>query len=337
MAARLNPRWFTWLILVLCIAAIPVGLLGRQSTENPKAELSTDSIDSDLAMPFADRIQMIRLSGLIIDKQDTSLMSSGDSASSAIKYLRKAVADPHVKGVLLRINSPGGTVPTSQELNSEVMALRNKQKPIVAYMTDMAASGGYYAASAADRIVAEPGTITGSIGVIFSSMNIKGLSDKLGLKSEVVKSGTFKDIGSPFRPPTPEEKAILQGLIADSYDQFVDAVAKGRKMPIEAVKKLADGRIYSGRQALKLGLVDQLGGYETANDLLQSLCQERYKTKGRFPVEEVSKGGLLSELSDLRKSLRFSLNPAEGDLAAHGSLWDWSDNQVYRLPLWLMQ
>src|SRR5262249_35356438 len=162
---------------------------------------------------FTDRIQVIRLSGLIMDKHDSSLFGESDSASYVEKSLRKAISDAHVKGVLLRINSPGGTVPTSQEINDELVTLRGKNKPVVVSMADVAASGGYYIACGADKIVAQPGTLTGSIGVIFNSVNVKVLAEKLGVQPQVVKSGLFKDIGSPFRSFTPEEKEILKGII----------------------------------------------------------------------------------------------------------------------------
>jgi protease-4 len=336
MSLRFNPRWLVWFILVLCIVAIPVALIGRKSYDDLSNDNDLDS--TDLAVRFTDRIQVIRLSGMIMDKQDSSLFGAGEGASSsALKFLRKAAADGHVKAVLLRVNSPGGTVSASQELTDEVMALRSKNKPVVVSMADIAASGGYYIATAGDKIVAEPGTITGSIGVIFNAMNLKALGDKIGVQSEVVKSGQFKDIGSPFRPFTAEDRAILQGLITDSYDQFVQAVAKGRNMPVEAVKKLADGRIYSGRQALKLGLIDQLGGYDTALDVLQAMCQERYKMKTKLPVEEVSGGGILAGLSALRKTFKFSVNSFDETGAADKLIPPFLNEQFYHMPLWIMQ
>jgi protease IV len=332
MAVQFNPRWFVWLLVILCIVAIPIGFLGHKANENLSSDGELDS--GDLTTPYTDRLQVIHLSGIIVDKHDSSLFGDNDTALSVIKALRKAVSDDHVKGILLRINSPGGTVPTSQEINDEVKAVRSKNKPVVVSMADVAASGGYYIACAADKIVAQPGTLTGSIGVIFNTMNLKGLADKFGVQPVVVKSGTFKDIGSPFRPMTPEDKAILQALIIDSYDQFVQAVASGRKMPIETVKKIADGRIYSGRQALKLGLVDQLGGYDTAMDLLQSICQERYQTKVKYPVEEVSGGGLLSSLTGLKKGLKFSM---EDWNMSSKFIPEFMSARYYHMPLWIMQ
>jgi protease-4 len=155
-----------------------------------------------------------------------------------------------------------------QEIYSAIQrAKAETNKPFVARFGDVSASGGYYVASACDRIIAEPGTITGSIGVIFSASSFAGLMSKVGMRNEVIKSGKFKDIGSPMRDMTPDERKLLQTLIDDSYEQFVSAVSEGRKMPVEEVKILADGRIYTGRQALNKKLVDKLGDLQDALDM----------------------------------------------------------------------
>lgn len=188
------------------------------------------------------------------------------SSQNIIDQLKKYANDPSVKAIILRVDSPGGAVAPSQEIYSEVLRARQAGKKVVVSMGAVAASGGYYVSAAADRIYADPGTITGSIGVIFEFADVGDLMKKIGVKAEVVKSGPFKDIGSPVRPLRPDERALLQGVIDDVYDQFVQVVAKGRKMPVEKVKELADGRIFSGRQALALGLVDKLGGLQDAID-----------------------------------------------------------------------
>ena len=165
-----------------------------------------------------------------------------------------------VKAIVLDINSPGGSVGAVQEIYTRILRVKKEKKiPFVALFGDVSASGGYYLGAACDKIVAHPGTLTGSIGVIFSVSNLEGLFQKIGYKAEPIKSGKHKDIGSPARPMTAEERKILQDLIDDAYGQFVQAVADGRKMSVDEVKPLADGRIYSGRQALELKLVDQLG------------------------------------------------------------------------------
>jgi len=332
---RTNQRWFVGIILLLCLLALPVGLLSHKSA--PKASADTDFDANPFSMKFKDHIQVLRLTGMIQDRQESTFFGSGDSASAVLKSLRKAGKDNHIKAILLRINSPGGTVPASQELSDEIIELRSKNKPVVVSMGDLAASGGYYISSAADTIVAEPGTLTGSIGVILSSLNMKGLGDKLGVAPEVIKSGKFKDIASPYRPMTPEDRAILQELIFDSYDQFVSAVAKGRKMKVEDVKKIADGRIYSGRQALKIGLVDKLGGYDTAIDTLQALCKDRYHLKENLPVDD---GGSDYFLTSLFESSARYVNPKSElsqDTLLKSIMPEFFQSQFYRQPLWIMQ
>ncbi len=169
----------------------------------------------------------------------------------------------HVKAILLRIDSPGGGVGPSQEIYREVQKTIDSKKVIVS-MGGVAASGGYYIASAADGIVANPGTITGSIGVIMGFTNFEELMRKIGLSPVVVKSGTYKDMGSPARPMTEPERKLLEEVIMQIHGQFVDAIANGRKIPREKVAAVADGRIFSGQEAVDLGLVDRLGNFEDA-------------------------------------------------------------------------
>ncbi len=338
---HINQRWFAFCILILCLVAIPVSLLS--AGKSPPTEDSDESMSNGESLSDYigyDHISVVRLNGMIVGDGDSSpFFSSADSAGAVLKQLRKAVKSPHVKGVLFRIDSPGGTVSTSQEIADEIKLLQEKKKPVVVSMGDVAASGGYYVACGADKIVADPGTITGSIGVIMSSMNLKGLGDKLGLQPQVIKSGQFKDIGSPYRPMTPEDKAILQGLINDAYDQFTNAIADGRKLPIDVVKKLADGRIYSGRQALKLNLIDKLGSYTVALDLLQDICKERYNRKEKLPVKEASRRAFISSLLESSLgNLNFSALKSQTQPASEFSalLPEFLRARYYHLPLWLM-
>lgn len=171
--------------------------------------------------------------------------------------------DTTVKAVVIRVDSPGGAVGPSQEIYEEVKKTA-KVKPVIVSMGAVAASGGYYVAVPAQRILANPGTLTGSIGVIMQFTNFEELLGKIGLKNEVVKSGQHKDIGSATRPMTEKDRLILQSLIDDVHDQFMTAIAEGRKMDLNKVKDLADGRIYTGRQALQAGLVDELGNLQDA-------------------------------------------------------------------------
>jgi protease-4 len=184
-------------------------------------------------------------------------------ASDAIDTLDRFRRSDGTAAVVVRVDSPGGAVAPSQELYDAVWRLR-EQKPVIASLGNVAASGGYYVASAADVIVADPGTITGSIGAIMSLPLYAPLAEKLGISEQIVKSGPFKDTGHPLRPMTPEERAVLQAMVDDVLTQFVEAVARGRGMETERVRILADGRVYSGAQAHAAGLVDRLGGLDAA-------------------------------------------------------------------------
>jgi protease-4 len=176
-----------------------------------------------------------------------------------------------IKAIVFRIDSPGGGVAASQEIYEAVKRVRESDKPIVASMGSVAASGGYYVACGADTIMANPGTTTGSIGVIAEFPNIRELLGKIGVQYEVVKSGRYKDIGSPFHDMTQEEKTRLQSWVDDAYDQFVTVVSEERGLSKKVVLQLADGRVFTGQQALKLGLVDLIGDYETAISLAAEL------------------------------------------------------------------
>jgi protease-4 len=196
-------------------------------------------------------VGLVEVKGLIIDGQET------------IRQLRTLGKDERVKAVVLRVDSPGGVVGPSQELYAAVKKLA-KTKKVVVSMGSLAASGGYYLSAPATLIYANPGTITGSIGVLMKFSNIEGLMDKVGMKSFTLKTGKFKDVGSPARTMTAEEKAMLQAVIENTHAQFVRAVAEGRRIPIEDVRRIADGRIFSGEQALALKLVDRLGTLQDA-------------------------------------------------------------------------
>lgn len=188
----------------------------------------------------------------------------GDSRE-IVEQLERAQHNPTIRAVVLRINSPGGGVAPAQEIHAQLTKLRTVHgKPIVSSMASVAASGGYYIASASDRIVANPGSITGSIGVLMQIPNVAGLLQKIGVRSVVIKSGEHKDLASPTRELTDEERRLLQQVLDDVHNQFIDAVAKGRKLAREKVVALADGRIFSGRQAMALGLVDELGSLDDA-------------------------------------------------------------------------
>ncbi|MBA7693225.1 hypothetical protein ES703_101801 [subsurface metagenome] len=199
------------------------------------------------------------------------LTTAGISPKLVRDYLRKAESDGGVKAVVLRINSPGGSAAASQEIALEVRRFKEETgKPVVISMGDVAASGGYYISAYADKIVANPGTLTGSIGVISHFIYIEGLLEKLGLELETIKTGRHKDMG--IWPLTGKQRQIMQDITDDLYEQFVAAVAEGRGLPVAEVRQLATGQLYTGGQALDLGLVDNLGGLDTAIDLAASLA-----------------------------------------------------------------
>jgi protease IV len=197
------------------------------------------------------KVGVVRIEGIIADSRES------------IEQIDELADDDGIKAVVVRIDSPGGGVAASQEIYRAIRQLQIRKKVIVS-MGSVAASGGYLIATAADRIVANPGTITGSISAVMHFADVQELMKKVGVRSSVIKSGKFKDIGSPVREMTAEEKQLIQGLVDDIYDQFVRTVAEDRKIPLEIIRSLADGRIFSGRQALQLKLVDELGGLQDA-------------------------------------------------------------------------
>ena len=232
-----------------------------------------------------ERVAVVRIEGVIVDSRD------------AIEELRKFRDNPNVKAIVLRIDSPGGGVVPSQEIYSEVLKTRaDGRVKVVTSMGNLAASGGYYIAAATDRIVANPGTLTGSIGVIMELANVRGLMEKVGVQSVVIKSGKHKDLASPFRTMSVEDRAILQTVLDDVHDQFIQAVAAGRAMKVDQVRDLADGRIFTGRQARTVKLVDELG------DL-----QDAIKLAGKM-------GGIAGEPRVVETRKRFSLRDLLGNV-----------------------
>lgn len=196
-------------------------------------------------------VGIISLQGMIVSPEET------------LNDLVRFRENNKVKAIVLRVDSPGGTVGASQEIFEEVKRT-NKEKPIVASFGSVAASGGFYAALGAEKIIANPGTITGSVGVIIKFANLEDLFAKIGYRSEVIKSGKLKDLGSPSRALTVEERDVLQALIDNVHDQFIHAVAESRLLPLEKVRAMADGRIFSGEQAKEAGLIDAHGNFNDA-------------------------------------------------------------------------
>ena len=224
-----------------------------------------------LSGPPTGKIAVIPLSGTITSGGSSLLSGSSITPGLVSNYLTKAENDRAVKAIVLRIDSPGGEVEASQEILLQIERVK-ETKPVVVSMGSMAASGGYYISTAADKIVALPTTETGSIGVISYQMNVQGLLDKLGIDVQVFKGGKYKDMYSGFRDLTPEEEAIIQAMVDEFYDQFVGVVAQGRGLNTEDVRNLATGQLYSGTEAKELGLIDELGDLDTAINLAGQLA-----------------------------------------------------------------
>jgi protease-4 len=259
--------------------AVGLGVLILINLLFPDLDLSTD-----------DRIALIRVEGVILDSQTT------------ISELKRFSENPSVKAIVIRIDSPGGGVVPSQEIYNAVKQVRSKHnKAVIASMGSVAASGGYYIAAATDRIVANPGTLTGSIGVIMETANVEGLLQKIGVEGVVIKSGKYKDVGSPLRKMSADERGLLQGVMDDVHKQFIEAVAEGRSLELRAAQALADGRIFTGRQAKEAKLVDELGDLE---DAIQ-LAAEVVGIEGEPKVIEPRRRFSLREILDSKLSMLF--------------------------------
>ena len=222
-------------------------------------------------MPAGDKVAVISLSGAITAGGTSSPWGAVITPSLVREQLNKAEEDVAVKAIVLRIESPGGVVAPCQEISSEIEKVK-QSKPIVVSMGSMAASGGYYISVEADRIVALPGTSTGSIGVIAQIPNVKGLFEPTQIEQHTFKGGKYKDMYSGLRELTPEEEEIMQQMVDDYYEQFVEVVAEGRELSKEQVRDLATGQLYTGAEAKELGLVDELGGVDKAIDLASELA-----------------------------------------------------------------
>ena len=264
----------------------------------------------------ADKIAVLPVVGQIGSK-DSSSLGTAATPETLRDQLRQAAKDTKVKAIVLEINSPGGGVVASDQMHKSIQDFKETtKKPVVVSMGETTASGGYYISTAADKIVANENTLTGSLGVIFSYLNYKDAADKLGLEEEVIKSGKYKDIGSAFRKPTEKELEILQTLIDESYDNFVDVIVEGRNLPKDRVRELADGRVYSGLQAESLGLVDELGDLEKATEISEELAGIEEATVVRYEREPGLLGLLRARLTPpepetlkVLKAAGISLNP----------------------------
>jgi protease-4 len=249
---------------------------------------------------FGDKIAIVEIKGVI------------SQSSGIIEELQQYLEDDGVKAIILRIDSPGGGVGPAQEIYREIMKIKTKKK-VVTSMGSVAASGGYYIACASNLIIANPGTITGSIGVIMEFSNFEELLKKIGIKGVVLKSGEHKDIGSPFREMTPEEKRIMQEVLDNVHQQFIQAVADGRKLDRSKVVQIADGRIFTGEQAKNLGLVDQMGNLQDTIDITAKMVGIEGKPnvlypKRRFSIWEILMRDMASAIVDVLNEKGYELN-----------------------------
>ena len=289
-----KPRrsWMPWVVALYALSMVAAVLVlwrgaSRPTQDGAKPEALRAAKGMLSAVGEKDAVGVVSISGAIYRSDGGGLWPRG--LSQWERRLERFGKRKDIKAVVLSIDSPGGSVGSVQELNSRILRMRRElKKPVVAQLGDVAASGGYYLAASCDKIVSQPGTLLGSIGVIFRHSNIEGLLGKVGVRSEAIKSGKLKDIGSMSRPMTKEERELLQGLIDNAYGQFVKAVAQGRGMPEETLRPLADGRIFTGEQALALGLVDQLGDFEDAVTLAGRLGGIRGRPRVVRDVEGLS-------------------------------------------------
>lgn len=261
-------------LLIGAILLLPILLGAIISVLNDRSESSTFTPGS------LKKIGLVRVEGVISQSYD------------CVRQLRSLRQDNSITAVLLRIDSPGGAVAPSQEIYSEVLNYKNQKKPLIVSMGTVAASGGYYIASPSQKIFADPGTLTGSIGVIMTLPMYEGLAKKIGVEMRTFKAGKFKDITSPYRDVTAAEQSVLQNLLDDTHDQFISDVAKGRNVPYDTIKTVADGRVFTGRQALTMHLVDTLGGFQDAIAYVKHISGLSDKAK---VVERSEKSSLIRE------------------------------------------
>jgi protease IV len=243
-----------------------------------------------------DRVGVVEITGVI------------SRSTPILEDLKKFREDQSIRAIVVRINSPGGAVGPSQEIMEEINKTK-KVKKVVASCGALAASGGYYIASAADLIMANPGTATGSIGVIMQLANVEQLTKKIGVDFFDLKAGALKDMGSPFKPMTPEEKAVFQGLLDNIHVQFINDVAKNRKLPVEKVRALATGQVYTGQEAKELGLIDALGNFNDAVEKAGRMGGIKGKVETVYPEK---KGFSLLKLllgQDVESNLQFLTSP----------------------------
>lgn len=290
------------IIVLLCVLSLIIGFcsIDKQKlyVENSKDKSGKNIITQ------ANKIAVLELEGVIASSYDSSFFSKESNAANLLKSLQEIEKNNDIKGIIIKINSPGGTVGMSQNIYNKIIKIR-KNKPVIAVLDDVAASGGYYIACAADRIIAQEGTLTGSVGVIFSFMDYHDLlTSKLNIEPVVIKSGKYKDIASGTRKMLPEEKELMQNIINDSYQQFLNSIRNGRIarddnysvnktfLTEENLTSNADGRVFTGKRAKEIGFVDENGDIDTAKNMITKMSQEKFSNN--LPVKLINYGKINS-------------------------------------------
>ena len=289
--------WVVGAVVLLFVAVVALVIVAVVAGSAGGGAVATDGVTWEEEYVFgegADKVAVLPVSGQIAAASPDVPLSGQSATPEALRsQLQQVAEDDSVKAVVVEVDSPGGGVVASDVMHDEISDFqRREDKPVVVSMQTVAASGGYYIAAPADSIVAHPSTITGSIGVISTFPDVSEALEKLGIKQQVIKSGEFKDIGSPTDELSPQEREILKTQIEQSYDRFVEVIVDGRKLPEERVREIGDGRIYSGEQAQELGLVDELGDLQDAAAEARSLAELDRATVVRYE----SSPGLLESL-----------------------------------------
>jgi signal peptide peptidase SppA, 36K type len=317
----------TFLICVFSLSFISAAfIIFRPTTKAEPEQENKTGIVSSFTKGFKDGVKsgqsataLIKIRGVIQESQNSSSWNASQNASVIAARIRELAEQKNVHSLLLDINSPGGTVASVQDIYNAILYFKGKGKPVVALFRDVSASGGYYIATAADKIVAQPGTITGSIGVIMQGMNIAPLLDRFGITVKPIKSAKHKDIGSPYREMTEEEQQLLQDMINDTYMQFFNAVKNSRKnIPEEKLRLYADGRVWTGSQAKALGFVDELGGTEKAKEVLEQLTGEK-----DIKIKNIG-SNTISELGSIFSSAQSKLSTKIEDISTPKVSYLWT-------------
>jgi len=297
------------LAVVAVVVVLAVGAAG------PAAETAVYE-EEYVSGPSPEKITVVPVEGTIAPAESSvGGVQPTVTPEGLADALRQAADDPSVRAIVLEVNSPGGGVTASDEMHQSILDFkRNTDMPVVVSMGDVAASGGYYISTAADRIVANETTLTGSLGVIFQLTNFSEAADKYGISQVVIKSGKFKDIGNSFRKMTPEEREIFQSLVDESYAEFVDVISQGRGLQEDRVREIADGRIYSGGQAKELGLVDSFGGLDEAAAIAAERAGATETTVVRYVEAPTLSETLLSGLAPKKPEVEQVMDAANLDL-----------------------